>query len=263
MMKKLPISICILSWKSGKNLKNSLSSYHKNGLLEMVEDITILFQEVSDEDRKIAGKYKISIIGLNENIGIGKAIAKLAEKAACEKILFLEHDWELIEDRNTTLQRLQSGLDLLGEGFDIIRYRSRNHPGHPLFSLVHKGNELGYYDDWHECTSPHLLESVHWLDPASAFPDKIQKKGEYFITTARWANWTNNPFLIRKDFLLNTILPFAGESVSLERNIASWWVKQDFRIAQGEGLFKHNDLIKYAKKTLSRKIINRLKNIFK
>lgn len=262
-MKSLPISICILSWKTGKTLRNTLKSYQKYGLLEMIDDIVILFQEVSESDKKLADQYNIRYIGLQDNIGIGKGMKKLAENAACENILFLEHDFELIEDKATVFSRLKSGLEMLDNGFDVVRYRSRNTPGYPLISIRHKGNELDYYDDWHECTSPHLLESLHWLDPASEFPDKIQKQGEYFVTTSRWANWTNNPYLVRKAFLLETVIPFSGETASLERNIAAWWVKQNFRIAQGEGLFKHNDLTKYPKKTIIQKIIGRLKNIFK
>lgn len=262
-MEKLPISICILSWKTGETLNNTLKSYKKHGLLEMTDDIVILFQEVSEQDKKTAGKYGIRYIGLDENIGIGKGMKLLAENASSENILFLEHDWELIEDQATTLSQLKSGIQLLDQGFDVIRYRNRKTPGYPLISIRHKGNELDYYDDWHECISPHLLESLHWLDPAKEFPDKIQKQGDYFVTTSRWANWTNNPYLVRKEFLLGTIIPFSGETASLERNIAAWWVKQDFKIAQGEGLFKHNDLTKYPKKSIIRKILSKLKNKFK
>ncbi len=175
-MEKLPISVCILSWKSGNTLKNTLKSYKKFGLLEMIEDIVVLFQEVSDEDKKTADQYKVKYIGLQENIGIGKGMKTLAENAACDNILFLEHDFELIENEKTVFSRLKSGLELLNNGFDVIRYRSREQPGYPLISIRHKGNELNYYDDWHECTSPHLLESLHWLDPAAEFPDKIQKQ---------------------------------------------------------------------------------------
>jgi hypothetical protein len=39
-MGKLPISIGMLAWKSGQTLVNTLHSYHLNGLLEMVNDIT-------------------------------------------------------------------------------------------------------------------------------------------------------------------------------------------------------------------------------
>ena len=54
---KLPISIGILAWNSGITLENTLQSYKNNGLLEMVSECTILFQEVSETDKKIAEKY--------------------------------------------------------------------------------------------------------------------------------------------------------------------------------------------------------------
>lgn len=262
-MDKLPISIRILSWNSVKTLDNTLNSYRKNGLLEASEDIVVLFQEVSDEDRKLADKFNIGFIGLEENIGIGKGISELIKRSKHDTILFLEHDWELIEDRNTMLSRLKSGLELLDNGFDIVRYRSRKKPGYPVHSIRHKGKELEYYDTWHKVNSPHLLESLYWLDPAECFPDKIQKNGEYFVTTARWANWTNNPFLLRKDFYMKNIYDIAVSSEHFERDIAEWWVKQPFKIAQGEGLFTHNDLKKYAKKDLLQKISNKITNLLK
>jgi glycosyltransferase involved in cell wall biosynthesis len=262
-MEKLPISICILSWNNAKTLTNTLKSYRKNGLLDLSEDIVILFQNISDTDKAVAEKFKVKYIGLEENVGIGNGIKLLAENAAFEHVLFLENDYQLIENKSTTYKRLKSGLEKISNGFHVVRFRSRKNPGHPLFSIIHKGNELDYYDDWHECTSPHLLESLHWLDPAERFPDKIQRDGDEFVTTSRWANWTNNPFLINKNFLLETILPFAGESVSFEKNIASWWVKQPFKIAQGEGLFTHYDLKKYPKKSFLRKILSKLKNKLK
>ena len=262
-MEKLPVSIGILSWNNVNTLRNTLKSYKKNGLLDLSEDIVILFQEITEADKAIAEEFKVKYIGLSDNVGIGNGIKLLAENAAYDQILFLENDWELVEKKEITFDRLKSGLLKIQTGFDVVRFRSRKNPGHPLFSIAHKGKELDYYDDWHQCTSPHLLESLHWLDPAEKFPDKIQKEGDEFVTTSRWANWTNNPFLINKHFLLDTILPFAGESVSFEKNIASWWVKQNFKIAQGEGLFTHNDLKKYPKKSFFRIIMDKLKNKIK
>lgn len=259
-MTKLPISIRILSWNNGKTLKNTLSSYRKNGLLEISDDITVLFQEVSNQDKEIAKQFGIKHIGLEENIGIGKGVSQLIENAKYELVLFLENDWELIENKKTLQERINSGIKMLENGFDIIRYRSRKNPGYPVHSLTHKGKELEYYDDWHKVTSPHLLESLYWLDPTKSFPDKIQKQGEYFITTSRWANWTNNPFLLRKDFYLKNISEIAKKSEHFERDIAEWWVKQDFRIAQGEGLFTHNDLKKHGKKSMFEKITLKLRN---
>lgn len=263
MEKKLPISVCILSWNSGKTIENTLKSYAKNGFLNLFDDITILFQEVSEKDIKIAQKYNIKYIGIKENIGIGKGIIKLVENTKYNHFLFLEHDWELVENASETYHQLSSGLNLLkNQNFKVIRFRSRKKPGHPLYSLKYKGKELTYYDDWHKVTSPHLLESLHWLDPAEQFPDKIQKKEDFFVTTSRWANWTNNPFLIQKQFYLDELTPFSGKGVQFEKNIAAWWVKQNFKIAQGEGLFMHHDLKKHKKENSLIKTLKRVKNKF-
>ena len=260
-MNLLPISICILSWNNRISLSNSLKSYKKNGLLDITDDVTILFQQVSKEDVDLANRYGVKYIGEKNNIGIGKGIIKLLENTKHQHVLFLEQDFELLENKENTYYQLSKGLEFIKKGYHVVRYRHRKKPGYPLFSLMHKGKELEYYDDWHKVTSPHLLESIHWLDPAESFPDKIQKDGDFFITTSRWANWTNNPFLLNKEFYLKTLTPFAGEGVHFERNIAPWWVQQNFKIAQGEGLFTHNDLKKYPKPTLVQKLKNIIKKI--
>lgn len=246
-MKSLPISVGILAWNSGQTLVDTLLTYYESGLLDLVEDVTILFQQVSEEDKLIANHFGIEYVGFNDNIGIGKAFIKLTENAKTDNVLLLEHDWKLIENVETTYQRLKSGLDLLDSGYHCIRYRHRKDPGFPHFSFKHIGNELNYYDDWHGCTSPHLLDSLHWLNPSEHFSDKIQTEGEYFVTTSRWGNWTNNPCMYKKEFYLSTVNNFAGEGIALEENIGKWWVKQNYKVAHGEGLFKHIDLIKYKK----------------
>lgn len=244
---KLPISIGILAWQSGQVLVDTLTTYYENGLFDMVNDVTILFQEVSEQDIQIANHFGLDYIGLETNIGIGKGFKLLTENSKTENILILEHDWNLIETRTVTYERLVSGLTLLKDGYDVVRYRHRKEPGNPHFSLQYQGRELTYYDDWHECTSPHLLDSIHWCNPAVEFSDKIQKVGEYFVTTSRWGNWTNNPCLYNKNFYLNAIELFIGEGIDLERKIAYWWPRQGFKIAHGEGLFKHNDWQKYGR----------------
>lgn len=245
--KKLPISVGILAWNSGQTLVDTILTYYENGLLDLVEDTTILFQEISEQDKLIANHFGINYIGLDDNIGIGKAFIKLTENANTDNVLLLEHDWKLIETKEITYNRLQSGIELLNDGFNVIRYRHRKEPGYPHFSFKYIGNELNYYDEWAECTSPHLLDSLHWLNPAESFTDKIQKRGEYFVTTSRWGNWTNNPCLYKKKFYLDTVDIFKGEGIALEENIGKWWANQSYKVAHGEGLFKHIDLVKYGK----------------
>jgi len=249
-MNKLPISIGILSWHSGQTLVNTLESYYNNGLLDVVNDVTILFQEITDEDKQIINHFSLPYIGLNENIGIGKAFIELTKNSQTNNILLLEHDWILIENKIITYNRLKSGLGLLNKGYSTIRYRHRNNPGYPLFTQpVYQGNELNHYDESIGLFSPHLLDSIHWLEsPHINFPDKIKKQEEYFITTSRWGNWTNNPCLFKKNFYLQAVNNFINnQDLLLEPSISKWWARQDFKVAHGEGLFKHEDLKKYGK----------------
>tara|TARA_B100001564_G_scaffold208574_1_gene175572 strand:+ start:2204 stop:2944 length:741 start_codon:yes stop_codon:yes gene_type:complete len=240
-MEKLPISIGILAWKSGQTLVNTLHSYFEREFLHQVNDVCILFQEVSEQDKQIAEHFGIPYIAKESNIGIGQGFIELTEQAKTDNVLVLEHDWKLIEDKENTRVRLKSGVDMLNKGYSCIRYRHRANPGHPHFSFQYQGRELDYYDKELEATSPHLLDSVHWCNPAEKFNDKIQKDGEYFISTSRWGNWTNNPCLYKKDFYLETVSQFAGEGIALEGNISKWWAQQTYKVAHGEGLFSHKD----------------------
>ena len=71
--------------------------------------------------------------------------------------MILEHDWKLIENKETTSKRLKSGIDLLNNGFSKIWiWDGMNH-----FTFKYRGRELDYYDEEIECM-PHLLDSVHW-----------------------------------------------------------------------------------------------------
>ena len=241
----LKLSIGILAWKSGQTLVDTLTTYYTNGLLKITDDITILFQECSEQDLQIAKHFNIDYIALPDNIGIGKGFLQLAQKAKYDNILLLEHDWQLIENPSTTFTRIKSGLAMLNQ-VNVVKYRHRKNPGFPLFSeRVYKGNELNHYDKEIDLVSPHLLDSVHWMDPSKEFPDKIQKEEEYFTTTSRWANWTNNPCMFKKDFYINTVTPYSGKGIDLEGKIAKWWSRQQFKVVHGEGLFTHKDLKKF------------------
>lgn len=243
----LPLSIGILAWNSGQTLVDTLTTYYKNGLLRISNNITIFYQEFSETDRQIADHFHVGYVACSKNVGIGQAFLHLAHNAFYDNILLLEHDWHLTEDYKTTYSRLKSGIELLNN-VDVVKYRHRNNPGYPLFSRsAYEGNELNHYDEEMDAVSPHLLESIHWCDPHKKFPDKISKNGEYFITDSKWGNWTNNPALYKKEFYLKTVSKFAGNGIDLEGNIAKWWNRSNFTVAHGEGLFTHKDINKFGK----------------
>lgn len=243
----LPISAGIISWRSAETLDKTLETYKENDLFDLIKDVVILFQNVSSKDKEVARKYGLPFIGLNDNIGIGKSMLLLAEQAKEKNFIFLEHDWQLVENYHTTKMRLTSALDLLDEGYHSVRLRSRRNPGHPVYSEVYKGNELNHYDDNTGLISPHLMDCVHWIEhPDRQFPDKIKKHKYHYVTTSRWSTWTNNPAIFNTNFLINTIENFvSNDDMLLEPSISRWWADQEYDVAWGEGLFKHCDLEKW------------------
>lgn len=251
-MKKLPLSIGILAWNSGQTLVNTLTSYYYSGLLSLTDDIKLFFQEFNDDDRRIAEHFKIDYIPSKTNIGIGKAFIELVKSAKHENFLILEHDWKLIENPETTFNRLKNGIEFLDRGTSTIRFRHRKEPGYPHFSEKYMNVGWDYIDPWIETKSSHLLDCIHWIEnPEQQFPEKISKVdflGEnYYVADSEVSNWTNNPGLFKTEFFQQILTQFPGEGIDLEKNISYWWARQNFTCAHGEGLFKHEDLAKYGK----------------
>jgi hypothetical protein len=252
----LNLSIGILSWHSTDVLINTLKSYHDNGLLDDIsDDIVIFFQEFTPADKEIADHFNIKYIASKENVGIGQAFLKLASGAKHDHILLLEHDWQLVTESTILEERLASGLKLLEMGYDCIRYRHRKMPGHPHFSEKNYSTPeraLAYHDPEIDLSSPHLLDSIHWIqNPVASFPGKIgiqqlvDSSEKYFVTTSRFGNWTNNPCMYNKKFYVQAVKQFAGKGIELEGKISHWWARQNFNVAHGEGLFKHDDFVKF------------------
>ena len=259
-MEKLPISVGILTWNSPDTLFDTLNTYKNNGLLDIVNETVILCQEVTDSDIEVANNFSIPYIGLKENVGIGIGLLKLAEYSNSQYFLPLENDWKLIEPKETTYDRLNSGVNLISNGFSMVKYRHRQNPGYPLFTYnPYYNNELNHYDEVIDLTSPHLLDSVHWCNPSQKFNDKITQEGEYFTTTSRWGNWTNNPCLFNREFYIDYTSQFIINEhspnpyntdvgkITSEGEVSHFWSRQNYKVAQGEGLFKHEDLKKFGR----------------
>jgi hypothetical protein len=225
------MTIGVLSWKARKTLVNTLESYRKFGLDQMDDDKHIFFQEIEDEDKRIADEYGYQAHGIPINIGIAAGYKSLVELATGDLFLFLENDWELIESPTDILydaaERLRNNV------VDVCRLRSTRNPGEPLWSRQYMGQEM--------VVPEYLLDCCYWhSNPENFWP--IEKQEEWYITTAPFATWTNNPTFFRTDWLKSVIAPRMGHT-DIEVDIQNWWKSQNFHVAQHEkGLFTHNRL---------------------
>lgn len=242
-IKPLPITIGILSWSSHNTLRNTLQSYKDNGLFEAVQEVIIFFQEVSETDLAIAEEFGITnVISSETNIGIGPAIVALVEQAKCPYVLFLEMDWKLIEPTHTVKTILNAAVNLIEQGvIDFWRGRHALHYGEPLYTKQFRGRELD--------SPEHLIEQVHFLGKglADKFPDLIKYTDQFGTGTvygdSRYCNYSNNPFLCKKEFYLNHVAPADKGGISLEGEIRKMWQEAGHKVGYSTtGLFKHERL---------------------
>lgn len=238
----IPVSLLILSWQSHRTLLNTLGSYREQGLLDLTNDKLIFFQQISSKDIRIARQFGLDHYGASRNIGIGAAYRFLAERAHHPYILYLQNDFKLIHNLHDDASELEQGIELLANhGIDVVLYRSRQRPGEPNWAADNvRGNE----ERWQS----HLFNALYWMDhPERSYPDEIQRcaaNPKFLQSTSRHMNYTDNPALYRRDWLLETlgehfVANDPHEITWPERVIQPWWEQQDFRIAQAEGLFEH------------------------
>lgn len=245
MKNNLPISVGMLAWKAPKTLINTLQSYKSSGLLDIVDDFTIFFQEISQADRELAMTFGVKYIGAETNIGIGKAIEALCHNAESNTFLFAEDDWEVstkFTSQVSLWRILYASRNLLRDGeFDFLRLRSNTNPGHPLYTLQFAGREMD--------SPEHLIEQVHTLGPglATKFPDKVEYldcDGLGFVCTdSFYGNYSNNPFMCKKDWWLEHVAPYSGVGVDLEGKVRDAWRSAGHKVAYSvPGIFTHNRL---------------------
>lgn len=231
-MTRSDLSIGILSWGQHDTLVHTLESYKKNGLLKGVGQKFIFFQEYTDKDGEIAKRFGFDYYASPTNLGIARGYREMLDRVSKPYYLFLENDWWM-PDPYVYRHDIEDGLEFLSTGeADVVRYRHRRYPGNPLWTLQFQGREL---------TRPeHLLDSVHWLvSPEQEFPDYIKSPREgWYKTSSRYANWTNNPHMVRTDWLRRTLAPRLGTR-DIEKDLQAWWQEQDFSVMQGQGLFTH------------------------
>ena len=240
MRQKLNISLSILSWNSHETLINTLKSYKRHGLLDMVGEVIIFFQETSERDLDIAKEFGIeNIISSETNVGIGPAIKVLAERASYDNFMFLEVDWVLVEKESVVRSVLEGSIKLIEEGIlDFYRLRNRINYGYPLYTSQFQGRELD--------SPEHLIEQVHFLgkDLSTKFPELIKYTDAHGTETvygdSKYCNYSNNPFICKKQFWLDNIAPSDKGGISLEGEIRESWMNSGHKVGYNiPGLYTH------------------------
>lgn len=227
------LAIGILSWNSPKTLRNTLKSYQESGLLKLPGQVFIYFNGISVTDVEIAKEFGIPYFGSAKNLGIAGGYGEMLRLVEKPYFLFLENDWEILPGNyHSVALQLKDGIKLLSKNVEVVRLRSREHPGEPLWSRQFQGMEMSHPEL--------LLDSVHWTkNPEVDFaPDITSPFPNWYVAGAKNANWTNNPHMVKTKWAKKVLTYHLKGDIEL--GVVAWWPQTKYKVAQGEGLFTHN-----------------------
>ena len=257
------ISLLTLVNRGKLALQNALKSWETSGLLDLVQERIAFVQQYSKTNQQTSDprvllllKYHFKIIGVTSQQGISKGILRGISACSCKNILFVEEDFVTTSKQIVSIVT-QSEMDLDANLIDVVRLRDTgSRAGTPNCANIWK-KKMHFIKN----TS---INQLSWLDAAvvnivgghvkESNIGHIWRCGHTNNTICAFSNaasWTNNPFLIQRDFFLKNIAAVAAidstntleAAVSFSKNV---WSDKCFVVGQSmmEGSFTHMDVDK-------------------
>ncbi len=260
------LGIGVLSWKAPETLKITLASHDAGGFAGLFSERLVLLQESDPNSRAVVADHGYTAENLSENLGILGGFDALARAMQCDSVLITENDFPLVETADVAAVQIRRAHALIQAGeADIVLMRSRSKPGTP-FDIGDKYPR--FYPKQDASPSQRLAAAVRRIvRPGKARrllarstclrEDAVRVAGfantdlgdGFHLTSSKYLPWTNNPFMVRRAFLVDTILSFAKnaqtnrrvngfKNLEIELNCA-WWRDNQFKIVHAPGLFTH------------------------
>jgi hypothetical protein len=251
-------SIGILSWKAHETLVKTLRSYEKAGIATIFDEAVIHFNSRSPEDEAIAGEFGWRAAGDERNLGLLAGTEQLARELSGDIVLMLQNDCPVCVEGETAKAYLRDAAALIESGkADIVRCRHRWNPGQGFsdrknyLKCYRLGGTKTLYGLLRPFKAQRMIGRSPYIEPEpeKIFPRYISREGEFLTVDSQVINFTDQPFMIRRDLLLE-LCAYAESHPSkrtlngfqvLELNLnCKWWRNRHFRVAIGDGCFTHN-----------------------
>lgn len=272
MTSTLPnLGLGILSWKGYDSLAASLTSYQKAGFLDLFAEKCLFLPEMEQKGIDLAKKFSMPYQGTPNNLGILGGFKAMAEAMTSKYVLLLENDFQLSDDcldKQTCFDALSRALHHLQSGqSNVWRFRHLKKPGHPLqtdkvLKYWPQDNATAYQKFASIFKRSIRRKKAHAMkgmtiytkpNPSLDFPDVIKQISHHdFLVRSDILNWSNNLFMIERDFFLNQVIPEAEKNIGgrlingfptieIELNRSGWWRDNQFWIGvSNPGLFTHD-----------------------
>ncbi len=263
---KPSLGIGVLSWKAAETLDVTLRSHVNAAFDKLFEEQRVLLQESDEASRDVVRDNGYTATNLDTNIGILGGFEALGQAMESDIILLTENDFPMIAPVDAAASQIRRAYELIAnDEADIVLMRSRSIPGTP-FDIGLKYPRYFPSDDapagakamavLRRLLRPEkarrlLARSTCLKEDAPALaPFACEDIGEGFHkTSSTYLPWTNNPFMIRRAFFMDTLIAFANaadtkrtvngfKNFEIELN-CPWWRESAFRIVHAPGIFTH------------------------
>ena len=275
-MRRADTMLGVLSWKAPRTIAATLANHAAAGLPMHFARAVAFFQEMTGGDAELAARCGYEALGSADNLGIFGGVKALAEALEAEFLLLLENDHILADPVPDIADSLDRAVAELRDGVTVVRLRSRTTPGDGRAGLEKYLRAFAVHDPLPGADYPLVAAGpveralrlalrgprerlrqalgVHAeRDPVARHPGVISRSAHgNFLASSAHAPWTNQCYLIRRDFLLGTLLPMAEADAmrgppatrTIETNLPRrWWREGGFSVAFADpGLFTHRRL---------------------
>jgi hypothetical protein len=208
--KKLAL-VCV-TWMAPLSLRNSLETWKKGGLLDLVDEKMMFINSPQPVDYALAKEYDFDVYTTEEhngNIMAGPALSYLVGNASADYVLFMEKDFELNSDKPTTARELYLGMHMLARGVDVWRLRgTTDYPaeGMPDCCAPATPPNCPYHSNWK--SGGYFSDHQNWL-LAYCQPNPVEAANGRLVQCTKEpaapdsycfgsgdTNWSNNPLLM-------------------------------------------------------------------
>ncbi|PHR93187.1 MAG: hypothetical protein COA69_04340 [Robiginitomaculum sp.] len=264
-MSKYPqgtLGLGTLSWRGAASLRTALKSYGDADFFDLFDDAVIFLPDPDEDTSAVAAQYPYRIETDPQNLGILSGMEEIANRLETEFIFFTENDCPLIEPRAEADRQIGKALELLDQDdVCMVRMRHRKYFGEK-FNIYNK--YLRYFPTpdtgsaklkrfFRRAKAKRLCGNAVYVEanPAEKFPKYITDAGDgFFLVDAQTMSWTNQSIIVRRDFFLNTVLPYCKpvpfrrgangfKLIEIELNNSKFWTQSGWKIGCGPGLLTH------------------------
>lgn len=206
------LALIVVTWMAPLSLRNSLETWRKNGLLDLVDEKMMFINSPQPVDYELAKEFDLDVYTTEErngNIMAGPALSYLVGNSSADYVLFMEKDFALTADIVTTARELYLGMHMLTRGVDVWRLRgTTDYPaeGMPDCCAPATPPTCPYHSSWK--SGGYFSDHQNWL-LAYCQPNPVEAANGRLVQCTKEpaapdsycfgsgdTNWSNNPLLM-------------------------------------------------------------------